>query len=157
MSAAATQYPGQTRSRLSNWAAYRGRQLASLTSLPPRPTANGSPRSAVVVAIVRKQALRVNGHVRTTVVSLANKSVALDLPGPNQIPRARVFLHETVGWQIVLSAHPPVDTRPWKPDIAQAVWTRCAKRLRRVVMQQRMSSVESPGTASHHSILLPDS
>jgi len=36
------------------------------------------PQSAVVIAIVWKQALRVNGQFRTTVVSVANKSVAFD-------------------------------------------------------------------------------
>jgi hypothetical protein len=55
-------------------------------------------QSAVVVVIVRKQAFRVNGQVRTTVMSVANKSVALDLSIQKQISKACVFPYASRGF-----------------------------------------------------------
>jgi hypothetical protein len=47
------------------------------------------PQFAVVVAIVWKQALRVNGQPRTTVVSVANKSVVFDFSSHRRIDAMR--------------------------------------------------------------------
>jgi hypothetical protein len=58
-------------------------KLRIITALASQP-----PRFTVVVAIVRKQAFRVYGLVRTTVVSVATTSAALESFQPRSVDEA---------------------------------------------------------------------